>query len=109
MPSRVNNKGRTHRSDLLGQIGLGIMGGAFAKHLLNAGFDVLGYDVAAAALKRLTAAGGQAAGSCAEVAERARIIITSLPSPAAMEEAFFGPRGVASTVRSGTIVIEASI
>ena len=86
MARRTKGNSRSE-AGIVGQIGLGIMGGAFAKHLLAAGFEVIGYDIAPAAQKRLVAAGGEAAGSCAEVAERARIIITSLPSPAAMEEA----------------------
>src|SRR3970282_1225140 len=92
----------------IGQVGLGIMGGAFARHLLAAGFDVVGYDVAPAAIRALTRAGGRSARSCAEVAARARILITSLPSPAAMEEAYFGKEGIAAGARPGTIVIEAS-
>ena len=92
----------------MGQVGLGIMGGAFAKHLLEAGFDVIGYDVAPAATRALVAAGGQAAGSAADVAGRARIVITSLPSPAAMEAAYFGKQGIAAGARPGTIVVEAS-
>ena len=92
----------------VGQVGLGIMGGAFARHLLDAGFNVVGYDVAPAARRALTRLGGRAAQSCAEVATGARIIITSLPSPAAMEEAYFGKEGIAAGARPGTIVIEAS-
>lgn len=84
------------------------MGGAFAKHLLAAGFDVIGYDIAPSAVKALVKAGGTAAPSCADVAAHAKIIITSLPSPAAMEEAFFGRQGIAAGARPGTIVIEAS-
>src|SRR3970040_2967881 len=92
----------------VGQIGLGLMGGAYARHLLAAGFDVVGYDVAPAATRAWTRAGGRAARSCAEVAARTRILITSLPSPAAMEEAFFGNEGIAAGARPGAIVIEAS-
>ena len=92
----------------VGQIGLGIMGSAFAKHLLAARFPVVGYDPVVAQARAFSRMGGQAAGSCAEVASRAKIIITSLPSPAAMEEAFFGKNGIAAGVRRGTIVIEAS-
>jgi 3-hydroxyisobutyrate dehydrogenase-like beta-hydroxyacid dehydrogenase len=99
---------RTSRRGTVGQIGLGIMGGAFARHLLAAGFNVVGYDVAPAAVKAFTRAGGRAARSCAEVAARTRILITSLPSPAAMEEAYFGKQGIAAGARPGTIVIEAS-
>jgi 3-hydroxyisobutyrate dehydrogenase-like beta-hydroxyacid dehydrogenase len=93
---------------VVGQIGLGIMGGAFARHLLAAGFRVIGYDPVPAAARALARAGGEAVRSCAEVAARARILITSLPSPAAMEEAYFGKRGIAAGARPGTIVIEAS-
>jgi 3-hydroxyisobutyrate dehydrogenase-like beta-hydroxyacid dehydrogenase len=92
----------------VGQVGLGIMGGAFAKHLLKAGYDVVGYDVAPAANRALVAAGGHAARSAAEVAARARIIITSLPSPVAMEAAYFGKEGIAAGARPGTVVVEAS-
>jgi len=100
---------RTRRSKgTVGQIGLGIMGGAFARHLLATGFNVVGYDVAPAAVRAFTRAGGRAAQSCAEVAARTRILITSLPSPAAMEEAYFGKQGIAEGARPGTIVIEAS-
>ena len=100
---------RTRRSKgTVGQIGLGIMGGAFARHLLATGFNVVGYDVASAAVRAFTRAGGRAARSCAEVAARTRILITSLPSPAAMEEAYFGKQGIGEGARPGTIVIEAS-
>ena len=100
---------RTRRSKgTVGQIGLGIMGGAFARHLLATGFNVVGYDVAPAAVRAFTRAGGRAAQSCAEVAARTRILITSLPSPAAMEEAYFGKQGIGEGARPGTIVIEAS-
>jgi 3-hydroxyisobutyrate dehydrogenase-like beta-hydroxyacid dehydrogenase len=105
---RSHTASRKTGKPLVGQIGLGIMGGAFARHLLAAGFDVVGYDVASAAIRALTRAGGRAARSCAEVAARTRILITSLPSPAAMEEAYFGKEGIAAGARPGAIVIEAS-
>jgi len=99
---------RSRSKGVVGQIGLGIMGGAFARHLRASGFDVIGYDVATAARRRLAALGGLPVQSCAEVAARARVIITSLPSPAAMEAVYFGEGGLAETARPGTIVIEAS-
>jgi 3-hydroxyisobutyrate dehydrogenase-like beta-hydroxyacid dehydrogenase len=92
----------------VGQIGLGIMGGAFARHLLAAGYDVVGFDVAPAAVKAFVKEGGRSTRSCAEVAGRAGIVITSLPSPAAMEEAYLGKQGIAAGARPGSIVIEAS-
>ena len=47
----------------MGIIGLGIMGGAMAECLLSAGHEVLGYDPAPAAARRLERAGGKALGS----------------------------------------------
>src|SRR6185295_5612296 len=73
-----------------------------------AGYKVIGYDVAPAAVRAFTRAGGTSARSCAEVAARATVIITSLPSPAAMEHAYFGKDGIASGARPGAVVIEAS-
>ena len=92
----------------VGQVGLGIMGGAFARHLRAAGFGVVGYDPSRQALKALERMGGLAARSPAEVAARSRVLITSLPSPGAMESAFLGKDGIAAGARPGTAVIEAS-
>ena len=92
----------------VGQIGLGIMGGAFAKHLRQAGFAVSGYDLDAKRRAELRRLGGSAESSIAAVAQRARIIITSLPSLAAVESAFFGAGGVLEVAAPGTIVIETS-
>ena len=52
-------------------VGLGIMGSAIARHLLDAGCAVLGYDVDAARLRELEDRGGTALGSAREAAERA--------------------------------------
>jgi putative dehydrogenase len=92
----------------VGFVGLGIMGGAFAKHLCSAGFKVLGYDPVPAAMAALRHNGGTPASSAAEVAGGARVIVSSLPSVAALESALFGTNGVATTAKRGTVVIETS-
>ena len=92
----------------VGQVGLGIMGGAFARHLLAAGFRVIGFDPSRKAISAFRRAGGEAVGSPAEVARRCSVMITSLPSPGAMEAAYFGKNGIASGALSGAVVIEAS-
>jgi L-threonate 2-dehydrogenase len=92
----------------VGQIGLGIMGGAFARHLLADGYRVVGYDRATAQARAFARTGGEPAGSCAEVAARARVIITSLPSAAAFSEAYFGRNGIATSIRPGTVLVETS-
>lgn len=68
----------------VGIIGLGIMGGAIARNLAAAGWEVIGYDIEAARLRDLTAAGGKGADGAAAVARDAEIVLTSLPKPAAL-------------------------
>jgi L-threonate 2-dehydrogenase len=68
----------------VGIIGMGIMGGAFAKSLAAAGWRVIGYDPSAAARRVAGRVGVELAKDAAEVAARAPVIITSLPKPQAL-------------------------
>src|SRR5271156_5463723 len=69
---------------VVGIIGLGIMGGAFARNLLAAGWGVVGYDVAPDRRRALARLGGEAAADAAAVARKTKTIITSLPTPKAL-------------------------
>jgi L-threonate 2-dehydrogenase len=91
-----------------GVIGLGIMGGAFAGHLAAAGIQTAGYDLLQAKVTALNAAGGHGCPSARAVAEQADIVITSLPSAAALEEALFGEQGLIAAARPGLLVVETS-
>ena len=93
--------------ELVGIVGVGIMGNAFATNLRKAGFPVLAYDVSADALRRIEALGGSVAASAAEVAEKARVVITSLPTEAALRAAIGGPGGI-SSARANPLVVEMS-
>src|SRR5580693_9229422 len=73
-------------SKTVGMIGLGIMGSAMSSNLVKSGFKVAGYDIIAQCREDLRKAGGSAARSCAEVARKCDIIVTSLPSSAALLE-----------------------
>lgn len=84
------------------------MGGAFAKHLLAANFDVTGFDLDRGRRDELKRRGGRSAASCAAVAAQCGTLITSLPSTKAIEAAFFGKGGIAAKAKRGTIVIETS-
>ena len=68
----------------VGIVGLGIMGGAFAENLLAAGWRVIGYDIAPARRRALARAGVEIAADAADVARKAKMIITSLPKPEAL-------------------------
>ncbi len=70
----------------VGVIGLGIMGGAFAKNLAAAGWRVIGYDISAAKRREAERAGVEIANDAVEVAAAAPIILTSLPKPQALAD-----------------------
>lgn len=70
----------------VGVIGLGIMGGSFAKNLAASGWRVIGYDLSAKARKTAERAGVEIAKSAADVAGKAPVILTSLPKPQALIE-----------------------
>lgn len=92
----------------VGVVGLGIMGSAMARNLLKDGFSVVGYDVRDEALDAFADAGGEPASSPRDVAERARIIITSLPTPGALSAVMSGNDGIKTAKGAGQIVVECS-
>lgn len=92
----------------VGVIGLGVMGGAIAANLLEAGYHVTGYDIAPERLEDHAARGGLAASSCREVADRARVVLTSLPSEAALDQVVAGEEGLVHANGDGLVVVEAS-
>ena len=69
---------------VMGVIGLGIMGGAMAEVLLEAGYQVSGFDPKPAALRRLKNAGGTVLSSAAAVAEQSDVVIVSLATARAL-------------------------
>ena len=70
----------------VGIIGLGIMGGAIAKNLSAAGWQVIGHDIDAARCAEAKAAGVEIAGDAAALAAKATNILVSLPKPEALTE-----------------------
>jgi 3-hydroxyisobutyrate dehydrogenase-like beta-hydroxyacid dehydrogenase len=71
---------------VVGVIGLGIMGGSFAQNLIAAGWRVIGYDLAPERRRALARLGVEIATDAADVARRAKTLITSLPKPSALAE-----------------------
>lgn len=91
----------------VGFIGLGIMGRPMAKNLVAAGMQLMVYDLNTEAVKELVAAGAQA-GTPASIGEGCEVIFTSLPNGAIVQSILFGEKGVASTIKAGTIVCDTS-
>jgi 3-hydroxyisobutyrate dehydrogenase-like beta-hydroxyacid dehydrogenase len=89
----------------VGVIGLGIMGGSFAKNLVAGGWRVIGYDVSAAARKAAQRAGVELASSAIDVAEKAPVILTSLPKPQALMDT---ARAVAAVKLPRKTIVEMS-
>jgi 3-hydroxyisobutyrate dehydrogenase-like beta-hydroxyacid dehydrogenase len=89
----------------VGVIGLGIMGGSFARNLVGAGWRVIGYDVDPARRRAMARAGVEIVADAADVARQAQTIITSLPKPAALTAT------VAAIIKAGMprrVVVEMS-
>ena len=68
----------------VGIVGLGIMGGAFARNLVSAGWRVVGHDIDPKARRAAAKAGVEIAKDIADLATKAPVIITSLPHPDAL-------------------------
>ena len=89
----------------VGIIGLGIMGSAIARNLVERGWHVIGFDIDAAKRAELAQANVAIAADVGQVARDAAVIMTSLPSPAAVAEV---AQAIANSGQSPRIVIELS-
>jgi len=92
----------------VGLIGLGIMGRPMAGHLLRAGHPLTIYNRTAGRTTELAAAGARVAGSPAEVAAAAEVILIVVTDSSDVEEVVEGARGVLSAVRPGSVVVDMS-
>ncbi len=72
------------RKGTVGIIGLGIMGGSFARNLTKAGWRVVGYDLSAARRREAQSVGVEIASSAVDVVSRVSTVLTSLPKPQAL-------------------------
>jgi L-threonate 2-dehydrogenase len=89
----------------VGIIGLGIMGGAIARNLVDRGWRVIGFDTDAARRAELALANVAIAGDAGQVARDAPIVMTSLPTPAAVADVALE---IANSGQSPRIVVELS-
>ena len=91
--------------DAIGFIGLGNMGGRMTACLVQAGRDVMGYDLRPEQVK---AAGARPAASVAEVAEAADIVLLSLPDSRVVDGVVNGADGVLAHARPAQVVVDLS-
>src|SRR3982074_427892 len=87
LPVKSNSMARSELMDkTVGIVGLGIMGGAIARNLVDRGWRVIGFDIDAGRRAELALANVMIVDNAGQVARAAPIMMTSLPSPAAVEE-----------------------
>jgi 2-hydroxy-3-oxopropionate reductase len=91
----------------LGFIGLGIMGAPMAGHLIAAGHEVYLHSRSGVP-GALTAAGGIACASPAEVGQAAEIVFVMVPDTPHVEAVLFGAAGLAGALSPGKAVVDMS-
>ena len=92
----------------VGIVGLGIMGGSFARNLLNADFEVYGFDILNTNIQELVNLGGKESSSPKDIANQSDVVITSLPSITAFHQVMTGKDGLKDAKKDGLIIIECS-
>jgi len=92
----------------IGFIGVGIMGRHMASHLLEAGYQLIAYDVVPEALDFVVSNGAEKGGSCKDVAARSDLIISMVPDSPDVEKAALGQDGIIETAREGLIYVDMS-
>jgi 2-hydroxy-3-oxopropionate reductase len=90
----------------IGFIGLGIMGGPMAGHLIDAGHELHLYNKVAIA--PALAARAKVHRSSKEVAEHADVVIVMVPDTPDVEDVLFAKDGVAEGLSRGKIVVDMS-
>jgi len=92
-------------SEKVGFIGLGKMGGPMVRRLLAQGYGMCVHDVAEAAVAPFRQhPGATICASPKAVAEQARVILLSLPSPQALHDVALGPEGIAAAGPGGCVI-----
>jgi L-threonate 2-dehydrogenase len=89
----------------VGMIGLGIMGSAISRNLVERGWQVIGFDIDAARRAEAAESNVAIAGDVGQVMRDAPIVMTSLPTPAAVMDV---AQAIAGAGQSPRIVVELS-
>jgi 3-hydroxyisobutyrate dehydrogenase len=92
----------------IGFVGTGAMGQPMVANLIKSGFAVVAYDIVPAALAGAVKHGATVAGSAAEAAKAADLMITMLPSSSHVVKAYLGEGGVLEGVAEGRLCVDMS-
>ncbi len=92
----------------VGQIGLGTVGFCYARHLLDAGYGLVAWDIDRDRASALRKRGAILARSVSDLAGQVDTVLVSLPSPEADSEVLLGDDGLFAAAGPGTLVIDTS-
>ena len=95
-------------TQVVGFIGLGIMGRPMARNLLKAGYSLVVHSRSRGPVDEIVKAGATAAGSAKDVAAQSDVLITMLPNSPDVEQVALGPGGIIEGARRGMIVADMS-
>ena len=95
-------------AQVVGFIGLGIMGRPMARNLLKAGHSLVVHSRSRGPVDEIVAAGAKAAGSPKDVAAQSDVLITMLPNSPDVEQVALGPNGIIEGARRGLIFVDMS-
>lgn len=90
----------------VGFIGLGIMGRAMARRLIDAGHRVAVWNRDASKASTLVAAGARQAATPKAAAEGGDVVITIVTDSAAVESVLLGPDGAAKGAKPGAVFVD---
>ncbi|MDW7615383.1 NAD(P)-dependent oxidoreductase [Peribacillus simplex] len=96
----------TKSNEVIGFIGLGVMGKSMAVNLLKAGFEVFVYTRTKEKASELLSQGAKWASSSKEIAQLANVIISMVGYPSDVEEIYFGENGLIENGKKGTHLID---
>src|SRR6185295_4168603 len=95
-------------AQVIGFIGLGIMGRPMAKNLLKAGHSLVVHNRSRGAVDDLVKAGAKAGTSPRDVASQSDVLITMLPNSPDVEAVVLGRDGVIEGARAGMSLLDMS-
>jgi 2-hydroxy-3-oxopropionate reductase len=95
-------------AQVIGFIGLGIMGRPMAKNLLKAGYPLIVHSRSRGPVDELVAAGAKAGTSPKDVAGRCDVLITMLPNSPDVELVALGKDGIIEGARRGLVFADMS-
>ncbi len=94
--------------EVVGFIGLGLMGRPMALNLIKAGYTLVVHSRSPGPVETLALASARVATNPSDVAREATVVITMVPDCSDVELVLAGPNGVFEGLRPGTVLIDMS-